>query len=224
MQISKKKSKETNRVYALRIIKDNIISMELAPGSLISENEISSQLNISRTPVREAIIELSKTGLLEVLPQKGTRVSLIDDSLVDEANFMRMALEKAIAQYACENRKNLDFSTLEENLSMLKVYIKHENSEKVLELDDSFHQTLFSICGKLRCYQYMKNMNTHFDRVRNMTVGMWTDMVIYEKHLAILNAIKAGDSEKALDEINNHLTKYKLHEEELKKVHPEYFL
>ena len=59
---------ENARNYAIRVLLYNIINLELAPGSAVSENELSSTLNLSRTPVREALIELSKSSLVEILP------------------------------------------------------------------------------------------------------------------------------------------------------------
>jgi DNA-binding GntR family transcriptional regulator len=70
MIITERLPKESARDYALRILKHNIIHLELAPGIVVSENELSSQLELSRTPVREALIELSKSGIVEILPQR----------------------------------------------------------------------------------------------------------------------------------------------------------
>ncbi len=60
MKLTERDARETGRDYALRMIKDNIIRLELAPGSLISENELAAEMGLSRTPVREALIELSR--------------------------------------------------------------------------------------------------------------------------------------------------------------------
>ena len=79
---------ETARDFAFRVLKDNIVSLELKPGTLISENEIASELGLSRTPVREAIIDLSKASIIEIFPQKGSYVSLIDSQMVEEARFL----------------------------------------------------------------------------------------------------------------------------------------
>ncbi|MCY9421621.1 GntR family transcriptional regulator, partial [Bacillus paralicheniformis] len=61
-----------------QMLKEEIMKFRLVPGELISEKEISERYEVSRTPVREAFLQLSREGLLEVYPQKGTRVSLID--------------------------------------------------------------------------------------------------------------------------------------------------
>ena len=66
MKLLDKLPEENARTYAVRVLMDNIIRLELAPGSAVSENELSVLMNLSRTPVREALIELSKIGRAHV--------------------------------------------------------------------------------------------------------------------------------------------------------------
>ena len=84
MKVTERYPRETGRDYALRIIKDNIIRLELPPGALISENELAAELGLSRTPVREALIELSKVSVIEIQPQKKSVVALIDYDLIED--------------------------------------------------------------------------------------------------------------------------------------------
>ena len=98
MKLSERLPRETGRDYALRVIKDNIVSLELAPGSQISESELAAEMGLSRTPVREALIELSKVKIIDIQPQKKSTVPLIDYDLVEESRFMRNLLECAVAQ------------------------------------------------------------------------------------------------------------------------------
>ena len=102
MYISDRLPKESARDFAFRTLKDNIVSLELKPGTLISENEIAMELGVSRTPVREAIIDLAKAGIIEILPQRGSYVSLIDPNMVEESRFVRKTLDKAVIELACE--------------------------------------------------------------------------------------------------------------------------
>ena len=75
MEIYPRLRKESARDYALKVLEGNITSLDLAPGTPISENELAAELGISRTPVREAIIELAKAYLIEIYPQRGSFVS-----------------------------------------------------------------------------------------------------------------------------------------------------
>ena len=86
MIILDRNSSETARSYAMRVLLYNIIHVELQPGSAVSENELSSALSLSRTPIREALIELNRIGLVEILPQRGSYISkMISFSLIYSA-------------------------------------------------------------------------------------------------------------------------------------------
>ena len=89
MTIEERLPGESARDYAFRVIKQNIVSVELKPGSLLSENELSSRLGISRTPVREALSDLARVSILETLPQRGTFIALIDPKMVEDSRFLR---------------------------------------------------------------------------------------------------------------------------------------
>ena len=77
--------------------------LELKPGELLSESDLAKKLNVSRTPIREVLIKLKAEKLIEVKPQAGTYVSLIDWNLIEEAIFIRYNLEKEALREACEN-------------------------------------------------------------------------------------------------------------------------
>ena len=70
MKFTNRLQQETARDYAFRVLRDNIVSLELKPGTLISENEMAMELGLSRTPVREAIIDLAKVSIIETIPQR----------------------------------------------------------------------------------------------------------------------------------------------------------
>ena len=83
MVILQKERSENSRSYAVRVLLYNIIHLELQPGAAVSENELSATLSLSRsTSVREALIELNRIGLVEILPQRGSYISKIDYNIV----------------------------------------------------------------------------------------------------------------------------------------------
>src|SRR5690554_232 len=81
------------------LIRDAIVSMELLPGQMISETALAEQFGVSRTPVREALIQLAGIGFVEVLPQRGTYVSRFSMEKILEARFIREALELAVVMH-----------------------------------------------------------------------------------------------------------------------------
>src|SRR3954467_10017610 len=87
---------------AYEALRDAIISTELEPGQQVSENEIAEKLGVSRTPVREALARLRDDQLVQIVPQLGTFVSRIGGPGVDDAQFLREALECSAVRLAAE--------------------------------------------------------------------------------------------------------------------------
>jgi len=224
MEITEKFQGETAREFALRMIKRNIISTILVPGTMISETEIANELGISRTPVREALIELGREKLVEILPQKGIKISLIDYALVDESRFTRMVLECAILEYICENREEIDFAKIEQNIELQEFYGKQKNNDKMWELDNEFHKELFVMSNKFQTYQLMNSMETHFDRVRALSLNEIISLKRVGEHKEILKALKAKEVSIAQELMKKHLSEYKVDKEEIFKKFPEYLI
>ena len=125
MRNIEKIGKENNRDFAFRVIRENIINLEIKPGSMISEQDIADELKLSRTPVHEALQELARTKIVDIQPQRGSLVSLIDMKLVEEAVFMRSTIESAITEEACQIATEKDIQQLEENVNLQFFYQKN---------------------------------------------------------------------------------------------------
>jgi len=224
MIIETKQPKETAAEYALRVLKENIISLDLAPGSMVSENEIAAQLGISRTPVREALIELSRVGIVQIMPQKGSRINLIDYGMVEESRFLRLVLEREVVKLICMNETRADLASLEENLRLQNFYVEHAKPEKLLELDNQFHALLFLLADKVQCYGWMmEGLTIHFDRVRSMSLSAVKDIKIVGDHQAIVQALNDRDAELAQQLMEKHLSRYKIDEQAIRELYPTYF-
>lgn len=223
MHLLERFSQETDRNYALRTIKENIIDLDLAPGSQISESEICAQMGLSRTPVREALLELSRVKIVQIVPQKKSTVALIDYALVEEACFMRNVLECAVVELDCELATPEGLRRLEENVKLQRFYFEDQNSQMLMELDDQFHAILFSIAQKTQIYEMTRNMLVHFDRVRRMALDSVKDTKIVEDHAQILEAIRNRDEEQAKHLMQIHLSRYKYDAKAILKEYPEYF-
>ena len=224
MKISEIFPHETAKDYALRVLKENIITLELAPGSQISENELSAALSISRTPIREALSELAKVKLIEIIPQKKTSIALIDSRLVEEAGFMRYTMESAVIEQVCLQRTEEDLLRFEENIALQKVYFQNNASEKMLQKDDEFHRAFFEITRNMEIYQLMQNLQIHFDRVRSISLSSLHNLQIIEDHEAIVESIKKRDAEEAKKLLQQHLSRYLVDEASIKARFPDYFL
>lgn len=219
MQISPRSPRENGRDYALRVLKDNILCLELAPGSMVSENELAAQLGLSRTPVREALMSLAKVRLVEVYPQRGSAVSRIDYDLVEEACFMRRVLECSVVELATEYAKNQDKVELEDNIALQERCLKGGRFETLMQLDNELHRLLFRIARKEQTWEIMTGFTAHFDRVRSMSLGDANERNVAD-HRAIVRAVVEGDAAEARRVTESHLSRYKVDERALRQHYP----
>ena len=223
MELYTKLPKETARDYALRVLKGNIISLELQPGTAISENELAAEIGISRTPVREAIIELAKAYLIEIYPQRGSFVSLIDPKMVDEARFLRRVMDTAVIEEVCETADEEGIRLLEENVELQEFYLSKGTTDKIFDLDNKFHRDIYVVAKKDIIYDIHSTLMIHFDRVRNLSVVTVKNNGIVGEHRAMIEAIKAKDKKAASELVAKHLNHYQVDEIEIRSRRPEFF-
>ena len=224
MKISEKKAGETARDYAFRVIKDNIVSLEFIPGTFVSENEMALELGLSRTPVREAIIDLAKASVIETVPQRGNYVTLIDPEMVNESRFLRQVLDKAVIQVACESHDEEGLAMLEENVQLQEFYLDKNAENKIFLLDNQFHEGIYKIAKKGRIFEMRSTLMIHFDRVRSLAVETVKDMKIVKDHREMLEAIKKNDKEAAVALVDKHLGRYQFDQDIIRAQYPEYFI
>ncbi len=148
LELIKKDPKESIGEYVYNTLKKNIINMNVKPGAKISETEIAGILGLSRTPIREAFIKLAQEGVLNILPQRGTYIAKIDLKQVEEARFIREALEKGVMGIAVQGISKEVQKALEKSIKLQKMYIDNDEFEAFLEEDEAFHKLIFKACEK----------------------------------------------------------------------------
>lgn len=223
LELLNKEKNETARTYATRVLRHNILLLNLKPGQLVSENEIAEQLNVSRTPVREAFLELSKASLVEIAPQKGTYISLIDMDIVEETRFMRCVLEIAVANLVCDVITGSGLKELEENLYLQEFYANRADHRKLYQLDDQFHEIIFRCCRKEMTFNLVYSTMAHFDRIRILSLAEMDMRRTVAEHREILAAIQSKDGKRAAVLMEKHLSQVISDQAVLRKSHPEYF-
>ncbi|AOT73148.1 hypothetical protein Gferi_15100 [Geosporobacter ferrireducens] len=225
MEISKPPDNLNVSDFVYKTIRENIINWNIKPGVMISEKGISEQLGVSRMPVREAFIKMTKEGLVEVLPQRGTVVSKIDLDRVEEERFIRESLELAVLDKAMTCFPTDIIPILEQNLKHQHECIESVDYERFLELDQEFHRTIFYGCKREICWQIIQDVSGHYKRIRVMT--LWSKEALnalIEQHDMLLDAIKKRNIEQARFILQKHLRKLIDEEKEMMIKYPEYFL
>ena len=132
MHVTERLAHESGRDYALRIIKDNIISLELEPKSRVNDRELAAELGLSRTPVREALLELAKVDVVQMYPQRASIIAPIDYDIMEEAYSMREILECAVVERCCRIESLEELEPLEENLKLQEFYLENRAADKLM--------------------------------------------------------------------------------------------
>lgn len=207
LELYEKNKGETSKEYAYRVLKENIMNLNLKPGKVISESEVAEWFELSRTPVREVVMKLKDEHLIEVIPQKGTYVSLIDLGLMKEGTFVRSVLEKEVLKIACNGINEKYIEELEMNIFAYSLIVGKENSKMDMHiLDNKFHEIIFSSVGMNDIWESIQRLSTHYNRVRLISeLNKPQDTHILDEHKKILELIKNGNKEIVNDVVKKHI-------------------
>lgn len=199
-----KKPGGTNRQRAYDYVRTGIVSLDLPPGSTLSENALAAELGMSRTPVREAIMLLAEEDLVHVLPQIGSFVARVDPARVAEAQFLREAVELASLRSVTTPVNPDALGRLEENLKQQDSV--DEDTDRFFELDEAFHRELMTLAGHEASWGTVAGAKSHLDRARRLGIrepGAFRERVA--EHHAVFDAVVAGDLAQAEELLSHHL-------------------
>lgn len=188
-------------------LRQAIIQMRYEPGSLLSEAEIARQLGISRQPVREAIIRLGLEGLVEVRPQRGTFVRLISVREVENARFIRDAIEVAIVRRSATLATDAEIARLEGAIDDQRAAAARSDHAGFLHHDEEFHQLIAAAAGCQDTWRVLQGLKAQMDRVRYLSMPDATPPpVIIDQHSRIAHAIASRDFDMAATAMHQHLS------------------
>jgi DNA-binding GntR family transcriptional regulator len=207
----------------VRSLRQAIVTMRFRPGEMLSEQEIASRFGVSRSPVREAFIKLAEVGLVRVLPQRGTRVAPISYAAVEDARFVREAVETAIVREASSGRRALD-PALSDNLDRQRRAAGARDAEAFFGLDEEFHRLLAEAAGRGAAFKVIEDVKSQMDRVRYLATPSATSMdTLVAQHVAIAEAVRAADAERAVAAMRAHLSEILQSLPALALRHPDLF-
>jgi DNA-binding GntR family transcriptional regulator len=222
--LSEKKVTRNSKEYAYRMIRENVLNLNIIPGTLISENSLAEALDMSRTPIREAISRLVLEEVLQVYSQRGTYVSKIDMNRVNEAVFTRSNLETAAVRLACKQFNDKDIYALESILNQQEFAYANGQLPEALKLDDQLHKYFFVGNHMLNVWSVIQTISSDYYRVRCLKVSTkfrWTETMM--EHKQIVELIKKKDAEKAEAMLRSHIEYLYKDVEIVKERYPDYF-
>jgi GntR family transcriptional regulator, rspAB operon transcriptional repressor len=187
-------------------IRELIVSLELPPGSLISERDLMAKLELGRTPVREALRALSRESLVEVYPRRGMFVSTVDVGDLAGLSEVRAVLESNAARLAAERATVADRSVSKALLAELEGATELDE-RALIDLDQRIHRHVY------RC-AHNPFLEATLDEYYVLTLRIWflaLDRVArledaVQEHRELLMAIRDGDPAMAEGAMNRHVT------------------
>lgn len=199
---------ESLACMAYKALYQAIVSGELKLGAMYREKELANYLHISRTPVREALLELSAKGLVTFLPRKGVRINQFDRQDFNEIFELRKALELTAAEKVASSAETDDISRLERMLQEQEEYAEGRDLVGFLQKDREFHALLSQLSDNRRLMSASEELR---DLIRIM--GAYSlisqDRVeeVLTEHRNLLQGIVQADPQKAHEKMRDHLDK-----------------
>lgn len=202
-------------------LRQRIISLELAPGQALSENELAADHGVSRTPIRECLIMLRQEGFVEVVPQVGTFVSRLDAGRVADAQFVREAVELTSLQQIAQPLDAALVDRLRRNVAGQRG--TENDVAAFVPLDEEFHRGLLALTGREGAWDAIASERAHLDRARRMGLAEVTPAPYIDEHAQILDAVVADDLDRALTVLRHHVRAVFADIERVRRRSPELF-
>ena len=193
-------------VEVANVIKERILKGEYHIGEKLKENQIADELKVSRTPIREALKQLEKEGLIESIPNRGSFVLGLTKRDLEGIYAVREAVEVLAVSWAVERITETELAGLREVFDLMDFYSKRQNSNKVMELNKEFHQIIYDASGSRFLSQLLKSYQEYVEETRKATVYCSKNLpVILEEHRNILEAVCERNAERAVERLSLHL-------------------
>ena len=204
-------------------LRDDIVTMALKPGDVISESDIAGRYGVSRQPVREAFIRLAQQGLLLIRPKRATVVKKISPEGVRQSRFIRESIEVEIIRRLAGHPAADTGAVLGELIAEQEAASHANDSRRFHTLDELFHRSLARLAGVEYAWQLIDDHKMQLDRVRYLTLGVSSSQRAIGEHKVIVAAVSAGDVAGAEAAMRAHLARAEVLLSQTIAAHPDYF-
>jgi DNA-binding GntR family transcriptional regulator len=190
----------------LDVVRASIINGDLLPGSLHSVAELAESLGVSRTPVREALIELASRGMVRFERNRGVRILQTSIHDLEEIFEIRQMLEVPAARRAAARMTPAEVRSLRSRLEAMDRAAAADDESRLWVHDRAFHYSLLLASGNRRLAEYVDTLRDMV-LVRGVTTAGRgrTLAAIVAEHRAILELVEAGDADGAADALRSHI-------------------
>jgi GntR family transcriptional regulator, rspAB operon transcriptional repressor len=206
------------------VLRERIIALDLAPGTVLNRAELQHEFGLSSTPIRDALMRLSDEGLLDIIPQSVTRVSLIDVTLGRQALFLRRSVELEAVRTLAGMADRAFVSELNEFVEAQKGFAAKQDISAFYASDRQFHRRMYELAGAPDLWALVRQRSGHLDRIRRLDLpaaGKMTQVV--RDHWLIVTAVSAGDASAAQTHMRDHLSRSISLSQSLQDQNPTFF-
>ncbi|HKL60216.1 MAG TPA: GntR family transcriptional regulator [Sphaerochaeta sp.] len=205
-------------------LRSEILSLRFKPGEELNLQLLSEQLQVSRSPVRDALMKLSGDNLVDIFPQKGTRVSLIDLKQVEEERFLRKSLEESAVRKFINIHTEEHLHMMEKSILLQQKAMEEENFVDFLAADNAFHGVIFNAIQMSRIWNLIQSQGGNHHRIRLLSFSEKNVLGnIIEQHQNMLGALRFKDLSEMLVLEDKHLSKLLQETESMVLRYPTYF-
>ncbi|OYN99056.1 GntR family transcriptional regulator [Enemella evansiae] len=204
-------------------LSESIRNLSLPPGTPISEPGIAASLQVSRSPVREAFTRLADLGLVTVVPQVGSQIAPISIREVEEAVFIRRALETSAFQQAIADGTP-DVTEIQSLVDANAAAARTDDLNEFITTDEQLHQAVFTLAGEPRIWQVVRGTKIQLDRLRwlNLRSAVGNPELLVE-HQQLVDALRERDAETGTRVIAKHSTRVLTDTTRLRADNPTFF-
>ncbi len=185
------------RTQVFRQLEKAILEGDLAPGTSLTEVRLSNEMGVSRTPIREALMQLELEGLVKTTHNKGAVVVGISSSDVNDIYLIRTRIEGLAARRTAENITEEELQELREIVELQEFYLGRGDAMQVGNLDQRFHEIVYESSRSRPLKQMLSTFHNYIQKARTTSVRRGRAAASTEEHRAILTAIENRDPDGA---------------------------
>jgi len=193
---------------AYHLIKEKIVTLELPPLSVIEEKALVKELGLGRTPIREALNRLEAEGLVFAAPRRGRFVAEISITDLQKIFEMRMVLEGFGARLAAQRATEGQLSQMEAVIQEM-LQVPGQDSRAFMEIDERFHELLYQASDNEFLIETLRRLHALSLRLWYFALDRLGNVKdVMEEHIEIVQALKAGDGERAERVLQRHIAEF----------------
>ncbi|RZT30812.1 GntR family transcriptional regulator [Cupriavidus agavae] len=188
-------------------MRDQILSLVLPPGTVLSRPELALHYGISQTPVRDALMRLAEEGLVDVFPQHATRVSRIDVALARQAHFLRRSVELEIVRTLAAAADAGLVERLRATVTRQQHMLELNDLAEFTANDQLFHRQMYEAAAVPDLFALVRRQSGHLDRLRRLHLPIpGKANAVLRDHKAIVDAIASAHPDQAEAALRQHLS------------------